>query len=133
MALRTWIQGDSGYEMVYSVSFDDAVEKKAADEAGFPIDGCGAAAGESPSSSFVVRNGRIRVLEECICNLIRSAKLWRSTLGIPTKPVIHPQIRNNIPHGNTAPLQYCSRKPKFKVAQCNVFRIFRIKRGGSRG
>ena len=94
------VEGDSGYEMGYNVSFDDAVEKKAADGAGFPIDGCGAAAGKCPSSSFVVRNGRIRVLK---CNLIRSVKFWRSALGTPTKPVIHPQIRNNIPHGNTAP------------------------------
>lgn len=84
------VEGNSGYEMVYNMSFDDAVENRAGYEAEFPIDGCGGAASESPSLSSVMRNGRIRMLEEGNCNLIESVELWRSTLGIPTQPVIHP-------------------------------------------
>lgn len=72
------------------MSFDDAVEKRAAYKAEFSIDGCGGAAGKSPGLSSVMRNGGISMLKEGNCNLIESVELWRSTFGIPTKPVIHP-------------------------------------------
>lgn len=32
------VEGNSGYEMVYDMSFDDVVEKRAAYEAEFPIE-----------------------------------------------------------------------------------------------
>lgn len=84
------IERDSRYEMVYNMSFDDAVKKRAAYEAKFPIDGCGGATGKSPSLSSVMRNSRIGMLEEGDCNLIESVELWRFTFGMPTKPVIDP-------------------------------------------
>lgn len=74
------VEGYSGYEMVYNMSFDDAMEKRAAYEAEFPIDGCGGATGESPSLSSVMRNGRIGMLEEGNCHLIESVELWIPTL-----------------------------------------------------
>lgn len=74
------VEVDSRYKMVYNMSFDDAMEKKAAYEAEFPIDSCGGATGKSPSLSSVMRNGRIGMLEEGNYYLIESVELWILTL-----------------------------------------------------
>lgn len=46
------------------MGFNDAVEKVAADETEFTIDGCGGATGEGPGVGVVVREGWVRMLEE---------------------------------------------------------------------
>jgi hypothetical protein len=58
------VEGNCGYIVVEDVSFDDSVEESTADEAEFAINGCGRSASEIPSSRFIVREGRIGVLEE---------------------------------------------------------------------
>jgi len=58
------VEGDGGDVVVQDVGLDDAVEEVPADEAEFPVDGRGGAAGEVPGGARVVRERGVGVLEE---------------------------------------------------------------------
>lgn len=58
------VEGDGADVVVEDVGFDDAVEKLAADETEFTVDGSGGATGEVPGFGLVVGEGWIGVLEE---------------------------------------------------------------------
>ena len=58
------VEGDGGDVVVQDVGLDDAVEELPADEAELAVDGGGRAARVRPGVRLVVRQGRVRVLQE---------------------------------------------------------------------
>merc|ERR1712072_12325 len=83
------VEGDSGDVVVQDVSLDDAVEEVTTDEAEFAVNGCGGATSEVPRATSVVRERGVGVLE----------------VGDSDKPVVHPEVREDVPHSQIPPAE----------------------------
>jgi len=59
------VEGDRADIVVQDVGLDDTVQQRAPDEAKLAVDGCGGAPDVRPLLARVVRQRRVRMLEEC--------------------------------------------------------------------
>ena len=94
---------------------NDTVHEEGTDESQFTINSCSCSALEVPGTVLVMRKGRIGVLQVGNSNCSRLVLLTRWSGKILTEPVIHPKIRDEVPHGQippaiirTKPIQKCS-------------------------
>lgn len=83
--------------MVEDVGLDDAVEQCAANEAELAVNGSSGTSGVGPGLSVVVRKGRVSVLEESDGNCKRLVLSTRRSRNRLTKPVVHPEIGDEVP------------------------------------
>ena len=81
----------------------DAVHEEGTNESQFTIDSCSCSALEVPGAVLVMRKGRIGVLEVSNGNYSRLALLALWSRKRLTEPVVHPEIRNEVPHGQIPP------------------------------
>lgn len=99
------VEGDGADIVVEDVSFDDSVEDVTADETEITVDGGSGATGKVPHLRLVVGEGGVGVLEisdshypsqfSCLFLFLDGREL--------TKPVVHPEVRNSIPHKQVEP------------------------------
>ncbi len=62
------IKWDGGYVVVENMGLNDAVQKLAANETEFAIDGCSSATSIGPGVGLVVGKRRVSVLKVCDCH-----------------------------------------------------------------
>ena len=91
------VEGDGGNVVVKDVGLDDAVEESAADEAELAVDGCSGTSGVGPGLSVVVRKSGVGVLEEGNSNCQRLVLFPQLLKNRLTKPVVHPEVRDEVP------------------------------------
>ena len=97
------VEGDGADVVVQHVGLDDAVQQLAADEAELAVDGGRGAAHVVPALGGIVWDGRVGVLQvrDSDCFRQGSAEPQKNVRGVGggrTEPVVHPQIRDEVPH-----------------------------------
>lgn len=130
------VEWDGADIVVQNVSLNDTVKELTANETEFAVDGGSSTTSEVPNLRLVVRESRVGVLK--VGNGNCSYTLTRNRYGVDgreelTKPVVHPEIRDSVPHEEVEPAKVLSEKvqdaahdEKAHIARDDELSIFRL-------